>query len=456
VRAARFRPRRSLAVALSIAWLGAGCGGPSDEPRSPPNLVLVSIDTLRADHLGTYGYPWPTTPAIDRLARDGVLFRTFVSHSPSTLPAHASLLTSLLPHHHSASVPKGLMVSPRVPTLAEVLREAGYATASFNGGIQLDASFGLDRGFDTYESSRSAEDRPETLVGPETKLSHAVRRGMEWIESVDGPFFVFLHSYEIHHPYTPDPRWLDVFESDYRGLVPDSVSVQLLKQINRGARPVTWADIRHIAATYDAELRSSDRALRDLVAFLKERSLWDDTIVVLVSDHGEEFAERKSVGWHSHTLFDELLLVPAVVKFPTSAHAGRIVREQVRGIDLAPTLVAALELEAPPQFSGRDLGPLVARQPASDLPAVGRRDKKSDPDSLGIRTGRWKLHNEQLFDLARDPRETVNVAAQLPHVVEELSTRHREIVESRAPAATVGTDTPAEVIEQLRALGYVD
>ncbi len=366
------------------------------------------------------------------------------------------MLTSLLPQHHSASVPEQLRVSPTVPTLAEVLREAGYATASFNGGIQLDPSFGLDRGFDVYESARSRGDAAETLQGEETRMRSAVARSLEWLDAVgDRPFFLFLHSYEVHHPYTPDPAWRERFDAGYEGSLPDSISVELLMRMNRDRRRIPPADLAHIIATYDAELRQVDHALAALLDHLHETGRYDDTMIVVVSDHGEEFGERGFLGWHSHTLFDELLLVPGFVKYPGSRDAGRALSRTVRGIDLAPTILAALDLPAPSTFDGRDAGALLRRDGA-ELPTLARRDKQANADSLGLRTDRWKLANEHLFDLERDPYERVNLAPQRPDLVDSLSALHEEIVARRDPSPTVSTETSPELLEQLRALGYVD
>jgi len=420
-----------------------------------PNLVLVSIDTLRADHLGVYGYPRPTTPAIDRFAKDAVLFERFTAYAPSTLPSHASIFTSLAPDHHGGSSAVGTVVSPGVPTITEVLKDAGYATASFNDGVQLDAVFGLARGFDVYEASRAAGASADVLVGPETTLANAVRRGIDWLKGVRRPFFLFLHTYEIHHPYTPAPPDLAALERAYEGPLPDSVSVELLQRINAGDVAISDADAQHIVNTYDAELRSADRAFQDLLSYLRETGLYDETVIVLVSDHGEEFGEHGSQGWHSHTLYDELLHVPALVKLPSSRHAGRVVAGQVRAIDLAPTLLAVLGLDSPPEFAGVDRAAAIVAGRASDTAVVPRRDKAED-DSLRVRTDRWKLYQGELFDLAHDPREQVNVAERHPDVIRRLAGVQQRFLEERPIPEPISSATPPEVVEKLRALGYVE
>jgi len=453
-----FRSPRPARVGIAAALLAAGivAAVAACSPRGTPrlNLVLVSIDTLRADHLGTYGYARPTTPEIDRFARQAVLFREFISNAPSTLSAHASLLTSLSPSHHGASVVAGTRVWPGATLLADVLSEAGYATASFNGGHQLDPSYGLAHGFDVYEATRAANDRAETLVGPENRLEANVRKGIEWIRGVRRPFFVFLHSYEIHHPYTPAPADLKSLEPEYGGDLPDSVSVDLIQRINAGRMRISPRDLAHVVAAYDAELRSADRAFGELLAFLDESGLRQSTVVVLVSDHGEEFGERGTVAWHSHTLYDELLHVPAVVSLPGGPR-GTVVSGQVRGIDLAPTLTAALGLGVPAGFTGRGRGDAMRSGEARELPELVKRDKARE-DLWRIRTGRWKLYNADLFDLHRDPAESRDVAGAHPDVVERLRREQEALLGERPIPPPTRTDTDPEVLERLRSLGYVE
>ena len=213
-----------LAAALALA------GGCRARPRTP--VILVSIDTLRPDHLGCYGYPRPTSPNLDAFRKDAVLFRQAIAHAPSTLASHASLLTSLLPPHHGASISNNLAVPRGVVTLAELLRAEGYATASFNGGVQLDPVWGLDQGFDTYMSVKPRGAPAESLVDEHDRFSFITEEARAWILDHEGPpFFLFLHTYEVHHPYSPDPADLDPFRGDYKGPLPDRITVDLLRQM---------------------------------------------------------------------------------------------------------------------------------------------------------------------------------------------------------------------------------
>jgi arylsulfatase A-like enzyme len=444
--------RRRLAGALLLlAALGGGCrrGAP------PPSVILVSIDTLRPDHLGCYGYGRPTSPEIDRFRAEAVLFEQAIAHAPSTLPSHASILTSLVPAHHGASVANGLAVPLEALTLAEVLRERGYATASFNGGIQLDRAWGLDQGFDRYVSVKPRDASAESLVDPTDRFAHVVDEAARWLSGQEGrPVFLFLHTYEVHHPYSPEAADLALFRGDYRGPLPDQVSVDLLKRINDGAQAVDARDRRHVVAAYDAEIRSMDRAFGRLRARLEERGRYEDALVVFTSDHGEEFGEHGRMGWHTHSLHDELLRVPLLVKLPKARLAGASLGGQARGIDVAPTLLAALGIAAPAAFEGRNL---LADRPlmGEGTETLAARDVKEPNRSAAIRTLEWKLYDGRLFDLRRDAGETRDVAAGESAVVERLRGRERVLLGARpAPPRRPAAQTD-ELRERLRSHGYV-
>ena len=372
-------------VGIAVIGLASGCGGPA--PMAPThNVILISIDTLRADHLGCYGYPKPTTPEIDVFRRDAALFEQAIAHAPSTLPSHASIFTSLLPSHHGASVANSFGVDSEAVTLTEILKAEGYATAAFNGGLQLDPIYGLDRGFDVYDAVRPSVASADLLVDPVDMFDHAVDEAIHWIENIEinrrERFFLFLHTYELHHPYTPTPEALESIGADYDGSLPKDISVDLLRRINDGDVELEPGDLEHIISSYDAELRSVDTAFGRLIDFLREEDLYADAIIVFTSDHGE----RGFVGWHAHTLYDELLRVPLLVKLPGAEHAGASLEPQVRGINVAPTILAALELDAPVEFEGVSLLGLLSGSGSVPEHAVSRKDVVITDDFASIRT----------------------------------------------------------------------
>jgi arylsulfatase A-like enzyme len=417
---------------------------------------LISIDTLRADHLGCYGYSRITSPRIDAFRKDAVLFENAVAQAPSTLPAHASMFTSLLPSHHGGSVANSTGVDPAAPTLTEILKRNGFDTASFNGGIQLDPLYGLDRGFDVYVSSRPSVASAEVLVDAVDRFDHQVSEAIRWIEQRKGrSFFLFLHTYEVHHPYSPDPALLEELEPSYQGPLPNEVSVELLKRINEGTLTIADADLEHVVAAYDAEIRSADRAFGKLVGFLRDRRLYEDSLIVVTSDHGEEFGERGRVGWHGHSLHDELLRVPLLVKLPGGREGGRSVSAQARGIDLAPTILQELSIPIPESFEGASLLPAIGGGAPLPEHAVSEKDVVLPDREASIRTLDWKWTRGRLYHLPSDPLESNDVAPANASEGVTLSRKLQDLLGARPRPAPHRVAPDEELLKKLRSLGYI-
>ncbi len=441
---------RAVVACLAVACGSLAACAPRPRPASAPAVVLVSIDTLRPDHLGCYGYRRPISPHIDAFRREAVLMRDVVASAPSTLASHASMFTSLRVQHHGASVAASSALRPGLVTLAEVLQRAGFVTGSFNGGGELHRVWGLDRGFGVYES---ATDSTVSEIGEDT-LSGQVQLARKWLEGVGSrPFFLFLHTYEVHHPYTPAPERLKAIEPSYSGRLPDRISIRLLEKINSGQKKLAPGDLEHIVATYDAEIASADAGFGELVELLRRLGRYDSSIIVLVSDHGEAFGERGKVGWHGDTLYDEQIRIPLIVRLPGGQLAGRTVDPQVRGIDLAPTLLSQLGLPVPLQFSGT---PIDLAGGAPDHPPWSVATIEGRPQGAAVRTDRWKWYEGRLYDLERDPGETRDVASLHPEVEHELEDRLMASLRSREVAAATPVSMPDEVAEQLKALGYLE
>jgi len=439
--------RHNLLPALLLLTLAAGCGGQSERPGG---IILVSIDTLRPDHLGCYGYDKPTSPEIDALCSESVVFDQATAHAPSTLPSHASMMTSLLPQHHTASWENRRALPAEVTTLAEVLAAQGFRTAAFTGGGQIDPSFGLSQGFESYEVL--AADDFQAIVDGATN----------WLDSIDDePFFLFLHTYQVHHPYDPEPEIFELFDTGYDGQLKNEISVDVIKTINRSDAEVPDAALRHIVSTYDAEIREVDDAFGRLRLELQARSLWDPTVIALTSDHGEEFGEHGFVGWHSHTLFDELLDVPLTIKFQGGENAGRRIAELVRSIDIAPTLLKATDLRVPEEFSGIDLTALWSGREVPPLVSISRLDRPDTAKVSAIRDERFKLirlfsKRQKLFDLEDDPEELWDTWSNYPSDVKRLEAAYEDAVASRTVANATTVDPDDELVKELEALGYID
>ncbi len=393
---------------LVPAALLAGCGaGEPAEPAPRWNVVLVSLDTCRSDRLSCYGHARPT-PAIDRLAQDGVLFRDCLAQSTITAPSHLSILTG----QHVARHGLGRNLPfPRPPyTLATLLGEAGWDTAAFTGHGPLQERFADVLGFETVKSWEGPPRPPFSR-----NLAEVLPGALRWLdEREDAPFFLFVHGFDPHCPYWPDERWREPLAGWYGG----ELDARSLCNFNLG--PVLEAggfgeeERDYVSDLYDAEIAGADAAFGRLLAELDRRSLLADTIVVFTSDHGEVLGAHGRLG-HGR-MFEEELRVPWIMRFPGRRHRG-VVDAPVQHVDLVPTLLSALGREIPAGVQGVDLMPLV-RGERGALPADRLRVART-ADLVGVRgAGSEKAVFElvdgvptdpRLFDLERDPGELENL-----------------------------------------------
>jgi len=437
-----------LSLALAVALAGGCAQGRESAPvgpesAGPQRIILISLDTVRADHLGVYGYDRPTSPTIDHFAKSAVVFEDVVAQASSTLPSHASIFTSQIPRHHGASFTGKSALAEGLPTLAGRLRDAGYRTVAFTGGGQMDRRFGLDRGFDEYHESQRNQN-----------FRHTVGLGLDWLrQHRQERVFLFLHTYQPHHPYTA-VRDLPRFEMGYEGSLPPTISLDLLREINSGEREIDERDLQHIVNAYDADLRATDEGFRRLRRFLRRQRFFDEALVVLTSDHGEEFGEHGTVGWHGHTVYEELLRVPLIIKLPGNAHAGTRVRSSVRSLDIAPTILDYAGLPVPETFQGVSLRAHISGDAAAgDLPALSELD--GVPDTVSYREGSWKLNEGRLFDLDADPLESRDVASAETVRAQELDRALEDWLDLRPPPSPEHVELESSTLEQLRALGYL-
>lgn len=437
------------------AWSAPEVVTPGDEQRGW-DVVLVSLDTLRADHLGGYGYHRPTSPHLDALAREGILFRAAIAQAPWTRPSHLSLFTSLYPVDAA---------QPKSPTLAELLWRHGYRTTALTGAGQIDYRFDVfQRGFESYRASRWNEN-----PGWVTDLLAGGRSRNE---------LLFLHTYQVHDPYQ-EPEFTAGLP---RGRVGASFGKQDWNQLRHRLDP---AEQRYVTALYDGGVALADRQVGEVVEQLRRAGLLDRVILVVTSDHGEQLWDHGS--WrHGQNMYEHQLHVPLIVRLPPplarqlAAKAGRrdlaglVVERQVQLIDLYPTLADLLGVPLPAGLRGRSLRPLLEAQPAKEL----EREAFAENTNIGtwerkaIRTERFKFivsiprgaarkkrlqRYHELYDLRRDPGEKVNLAQQHPQIVAFLDQRLRAIRQHEG-AEGLQDDLPdnvdAELAAQLRALGY--
>jgi arylsulfatase A-like enzyme len=440
-------------------------------------VLLVSLDTLRADHLVPYGYARPTSPALSRFAAQAIRFDQAHAHSTATLPSHLSLFTSLLPPQIGITREGGpdtsqastrLRLSDRVATLAERLRDAGYRTAAFTDGGFVIPYYGFDRGFDHFAVTTAAEGAYRN------GFRKGIARLVDWLEAQpdDGrPFFVFLHTYDVHEPYSPPPPFERSFSDlSYREFTEARGFPARPAELSKRRGELGEADVRRARGFYDNGVLATDRALGRLFAILRKRGIYDQSLVVVLSDHGEEFLDHGDFG-HGPRVYQELARVPLLLRLPGGAHGGTVVRQPVGLVDVAPTLLDLVGLEPPEGLAGRSLrgliegtddgGWLLERPIYVDVPDVTK-------GVAGLRRGRWKLvrhpAGDELYDLEEDPGETTDLAGSFPDRVRELGTQlDAWVARMRETAAAEGTlavpadaPYPGDRERALRALGYLE
>lgn len=399
--------QRRISVLLSVClvgWLGLGCEEPAADPTPQPDLLLISIDTLRADHLGAYGYPRATSPHIDALATRGVVFDNTMSTSSWTLPVHASLLTGLYPSQHQIR-DDGVRLPSRIPTLAGALRDAGYHTFAVVSQVYVSRAFGFERGFAHFDD--------ELIQGGKTNpiAELVVDRFFEALDSADErPFFAFVHFFDPHWPYTPPGEFAHRFvDPDYPGPIDGSMSsLAPWFDSNLTLDPV---DREQMIALYDAEIAYLDDQLGRLFEGLRERGRLEDTVVVLTADHGEEFREHQQLG-HGRTLYEEQLRVPLIIAgagaFPPGEHRSDLAST----IDVAPTLLELAGAEPLEHSVGRSL-----LRPAEHAPIRHAESIRFGLEIRAVRQGHHKViempanKRRRYFDLDRDPGEKRALAA---------------------------------------------
>jgi len=415
-------------VVVLVAIAAGACSG-SPPPASPPprpNVLLVTIDTLRADHLGCYGDAGAATPVMDGLAARGARFPTAVAHVPLTTPSHASILTGLLPLRHGVRDNGDFVLPDAVPTLAEAFHDAGYRCAAFVSGFPLDHRFGLARGFDVYDDRLPRGDDPRRSAYVERPAGQTTSAARAWLDGAPpAPWFLWVHYFDPHSPYEPPP--------DFAARFP-----------GRG---------------YDGEIAFVDAQLGALLGALEGKGLAARTVVLVTADHGEALGEH---GEETHGVFvyDATLRVPWIMAGP-GVPKGAVPPVVARGIDVAPTLLdLAGAVPARAAMDGRSLTPALRGQGMSDEPAYAEslfaRLRLGWAPLHAWRTARFKLIDAprpELFALEADRGETRNVASAQAGLASKMGQELRAALAARSPDASAEAGPEAE--ERLRALGYL-
>jgi arylsulfatase A-like enzyme len=442
----------------------------------PPNIILISVDTLRADHLKCYGYHRETSPQMNNLAAEGVLFERPYSSTSWTLPAHLSLLTSLDNRNHGVRKATPFL-DPSIVTLADLLRTNGYFTHAITGGALVSQRYGFSKGFDSYREFKRSRLFPDMA---KTQSSHV----QQWLKiNKDKKFFLFLHTYQPHAPYTSPSPYNTAFLSENMPWEEGDIEPILFgkgQTHNIPFNKLSRLELENIVALYDGEIKYTDEILiRPLVQKLKDLGLYQNTMIILTSDHGEEFFDHEA--WlHGHTLYNELIHIPLIFKFPHSKFTNLRIEDDVRIVDIMPTILDELGIDHTGYgFDGRSLIPKLLGRETERQTVIADLEALENTHRLPTRIAfTWKgykliLNNDygnppeqylpspppiaqvELYDKTNDPTEIHNIAEENEAIVKEIIEKIYTIYESSAKAHRRKRKVIDKALEEtMRALGY--
>lgn len=418
-------------LTVLAALLPCGLAATVPDRRPAPNVILITIDTVRADHLGCYGATNVKTPTLDGLARDGIVFERAISQVPLTWPSHAAILTGTYPFQNGVQDFTGQPLDQRFRSVAQIFKQQGYTTGAVVSAFVLDRSWGLARGFDYYDDAFSAEVFRHKDIGlVDRKAGESVTRAISWLQKTPRrPFFFWLHLYDPHSPYDPP----EPFRTLYKG---------------------------HL---YDGEIAYADHELGRLIGWLKQNQLYDRTAIVLLSDHGESLGDHGEKE-HGFFVYNSTVHIPLIVKPPTGSgfRPGRVARP-VETVAVAPTLtrLAGMKNEIQKQFSSPGL---LSERAEND--AASYSESFYSFSSFGwsplhaLQTSRYhyiEAPTPELYDVIADPQEKNNLASQQTATVAVLEDKLQSLLQHNAfkLAGSGNSGLSPEALEKLRALGYV-
>ncbi len=489
------RQSRALVIGLSVAaaaglFVLASCAPRAPEVRNASHVIFISIDTARADHFGFMGSRSVRTPQLDSLAGESIVFTDYMTVAPTTLASHTTLLTGMYPHHHGVAR-NGFLVNERNEMLTETLRDAGFRTAGFAGSFALESRFGFAQGFDHYDEEWELLVAPGGAEQNERLAEHVTDAALSYLDESGVPehLFLFAHYFDPHAPYTAPAPYDTLYDPEGWSDLPPVASVRRAGVLKEEER-LEYA--RRLELHYAAEITYTDAHIGRLLDGLRERGILDDALLVVTSDHGECLWEHGEEFDHGRTVYQATMHAICLMRLPRARLAGTRVEAVVASVDVAPTVLAFLGLDAGGGTDGEaiplDEPGLAALRPRLRFgEATKPRDVETDPSWYNarkarcVRDGRFKyietpyVWTEELYDLADDPAERRDVLAdevedttargETPDAtsrfeVEELRNGlRRELHEWSASADPLPSHFDSsqmdETIERLRSLGYL-
>ena len=418
------------------------------------NIVLISMDTTRADYLSCYGYQHKTTPNIDAVAAEAVQFEQAIAPIPLTLPSHSTMMTGTIPPYHGIHDNLNYMLADSNLTLAEMLKAAGYTTGGIISTYVLEDGFGLDQGFDTYDDEF---DEIDNQVGAERRGGEVSEHAIKWLdENRDEDFFLFLHYYDPHSPYDPP--------EPYRGMFGSIAAAEAIGLTDNTSLTADTDEKKKVfKLTYAEELAYTDHCIGQVINKLKSLDLYDSTLLIITGDHGEAFGEREEMG-HGYYIYQESIHVPLIVKLP-GQQTAKTVSGAVGLIDITPTVCSLLGIETPQYIQGWDLSGALIDEPSEDddryiySESLLATKYKASP-LLAVTGNRFKYiqtARPELYDLIDDPGETHNLVdaqSQRARILQDvLGVMLEESLEAGTPDSALELDE--ESLKKLQSLGYV-
>jgi len=459
--------RAAIAAALLVL---AGCSA------QPPSVIMIVVDTLRADHLGAYGYARPTSPNLDRFAASGYVFESAIAESSWTSPVIGSLFTSTYPSVHGACTFTAAL-PPSLDTLATAFQRRGYQTAGISANfVHITRAKGFAAGFDSFvELKRAARaDEEDELLGlvpaDAAEVTAAARRFLE--QRRRGPLFLYLHYMDPHSGYEPPEPYRERFAAaGYSGAIDGSTAQ--LKRIAQGEQAVSPEDRQRLVDLYDGEIAFADEEIGRLLQALETLGLADDSYLVVLSDHGEEFLDHGRV-FHGSTLYHEVIRVPLIVRPPGGAPDARRLRQVVGLIDVGPTILALTGDPDSRSSQGRSFAGLLGAGPTPSWPGLAYSELYADPlvdaqlypkqHVVAATSERWSYlarrgGGAEMYDLQEDPAQTASLtspeAAAAAEAARALAQHAMDCEEYSRRVAKVSEPLTSEQRERLRALGYL-
>lgn len=464
---------RALALG-SLTWLAAGCSEAKPEGFPEADLIIISLDTLRADAVGALGGPPGISPTLDRLAAESVVFTRARAQAPQTAPSHMTLFTSTYPSVHGVvnMTVQGAQttISPLpddIPTLAEVLSAAGFESLALTDGGNLHPGHGFARGFDEFVGD---------LGGVRARVDQVVERAAELWPSPERTF-LFWHTYEVHAPYVPPPEYLHAWtDDDYEGVLRERAAAlsrldldeqwaRVYSDFWKGFRRFEPDDFAYLHSLYRGGVRYTDDVLAELVEALAETGALDTSVLVVLSDHGEEFGEHGER--EHHQVYEECLRVPLMVRLPGGLHGGARIETPVGLVDVMPTVLELLGIDTTGlALQGRSLADAVlggVEPEPRPMISEFRRGADGEDWAVAVLQGEHKYlvdssGTRRVFDLAADPGETRDVSAEDPDRArrfEAFLTDWRASM-PRRPSSSAPIELAPETLDELSQLGYVE